>query len=112
MPSLLGAEHVQGLRPDLGVGLALQGEQADLGAIAMGEHELMVGGELGHGAGGHGDIVTLSVGVGRLSVVQQGVATQGHDDPHPAIGSRSGAAPHILGWARVSGRGQDRSSTS
>jgi hypothetical protein len=31
----LRAQHVQGIRPNLGVGLALQDEQADLGAVAL-----------------------------------------------------------------------------
>jgi hypothetical protein len=78
----------------------------------MGDHELVAAGELGHGPGGHGDIAPLGVGVSRPSTMQQGIATQRHDDPHPATGSRSDEPSHYLECARAPGCGEDRSSTS
>ena len=85
------ADHALGLGPQdvegVGVGErgvlgALQGQQPDLGAVAVGDDQIVIAGQRGQGVGRGGDVVLLDLGVGGLAPLEQGVAAQGDDDPH------------------------------
>jgi hypothetical protein len=78
----LGPQHVQRVRLDLGVGLRLQRQQADLGSVAMGDDELVLSCQLGQRLGRQGDVDLLGAGLGSLPSAEQRVPTEGDDDPH------------------------------
>ena len=76
----LGAQHIQGIGGDLGVGAVLQGQQADLRAVAVHQHHVVLLGDPGDGLGGGGYVLALDVGFKGLATTEQGIATQGDDD--------------------------------
>ena len=76
----LGTQHIQGIGRDLGVGAVLQGQQADLRAVAVHQHHVVLLGDQGDGLGGGGDVLALDVSFERLSTTEQSIATQGDDD--------------------------------
>ena len=48
----------------------------------MGDDDLVLLDERGQGLGGDPDVMLLDIGVGCLAALEEGVATQGNDDPH------------------------------
>ncbi len=76
----LGAQHIQGIGGDLGVSAVLQGQQADLRAVAVHQHHVVILGDTGDGLGGGGDVLALDIRFKRLATTEQGIATQGDDD--------------------------------
>jgi hypothetical protein len=66
----LGAEHVERIRLDLGIGLALEGEQPDLRPVAVRHDHLVLGGQLGERLDGGRDVLALGGGVCRLAALQ------------------------------------------
>ena len=66
-PLGLGTEHVEGICLHLLVRGALQGEQSDLRAVAVANHQLMLIGDRRQRFGGDADVATLVLGGHRLS---------------------------------------------
>ena len=93
MPSVSASRTSSGIGRDVGVGLVLEGEQADLRSVAVGEHDLVVPCDLGDGLGGHLDVGPLDGGVHGLAPTQQGVAAEGDDDEHHGRSLLGGSAP-------------------
>jgi hypothetical protein len=60
--------------------LTLEGEQSDLGAIPMGDDDLVVAGELRDRADSGRDVRALSLGVGGLTTAQERIATECNDN--------------------------------
>jgi hypothetical protein len=83
-----GAEHVQRIRRHRGVGRRLQRQQADLGAIAVGDDQLVAGVDLGDLLGGDPDVGALVVSGHRFTPAKQGVPAQSNDDTHGACPSK------------------------
>ena len=78
----LGPQHVERVRRDGVVSIALQGEQPDLRAVAVGHDHLVVPSEVGDRLDGRRDVAALRGGVGRLVAPQQCVASECDDDAH------------------------------
>ena len=78
----LGAENVERVGADAGVGLALEGEEPDLRAVPVRDDDVVSPGELGHGPHGDADVPLLDRGLGGLTAPEQRVPTEGADDPH------------------------------
>ena len=78
----LGAEHVERIGLVGLVGGALQREQPDLRAVAVGDHELMLGGERRQRLRGDADVRALHLGGHRLAAPQQRVPAERDDDAH------------------------------
>lgn len=76
----LGVEQVEPGRVVRLVGVGLEGEQPDLGAVAVGDDEPVVLGQLGNRLGGRLDVGALSGVVVGLSAAQQSVAAEGDDE--------------------------------
>ena len=74
-PLALRTEHVER-------GRGLQGEQADLGPVAVGDDQLVVAVQLSEAAGGVRDVTPLHVGVSGLAAPQQRVAAERGDHAH------------------------------
>ena len=84
----LRVEDVEGVGGHRLVGGVLQGEEPDLGAVAVGEHDLVVPGYRGNGLSRDLDVGSLYGGVHELTPPEQGVATEGDDDAHhPTTGA-------------------------
>ena len=89
------ADHPFGLRPqqiqriglDVLVRRRLQGEETDLRAVAMGQHQLVVLRHRGQRLCGCPDVRPLRLGGHRLAPLQQGVATEGDEDAHRQLPS-------------------------
>ncbi|MCY1438401.1 hypothetical protein D9M71_545970 [compost metagenome] len=75
----LGAEDVQRVGVGGIIGRALQGQQADLRAVAMGNHQFVAGGHLGDLLAGDAHVLALILRGHGLATAQQGVAAQGDD---------------------------------
>ena len=79
----LGAQHVEGVGFVRPVGRALQCEETDLGPVAVGDDEAMVGADdLREGGGGVFDVLALRFRGHRLPASQKRVAAQGRDAQH------------------------------
>jgi len=90
-PLCLGDERVQWVGAGQGqVVLALQGEHADLRAVAVADEQLVVRGERGEGPGGRLDVLDLDDGVGLLAASQECVAAERGHDAHVSRLSRRG----------------------
>jgi hypothetical protein len=84
------ADHPVGLRPEQVERVGrhtrqsrrLQRKQPDLGAVAVGDDELVIAGQRSEGEGGGVDVRALVLGRRRLAPTQQGIAAEGDDDPH------------------------------
>ena len=82
-PLSLRDEVAQGIGPgEGGVRGALQRQQADLGPVAVHQHDLSLGGEIRERAGDLGDLVELRGRIWTFAPGEQGVATEGDDDSH------------------------------
>src|SRR5581483_856597 len=83
----LGNEHVERVRSDVAVGLAFEREQSDLRAVAVRDHELVVGCGRGERGGGGEDVAPLDLRLRRLAAAKQRVAAECDDDalPHRSI---------------------------
>ncbi len=82
----LGAEHIERIRAgQQRVLRALHGQQADLGAVAVREHQLVLAGQRHQGLHRLPDVRLLGGGVGPLTAFQQRVTAQRGDDPHSAV---------------------------
>ena len=82
-PLALGAEDVERVGADTGVGGGLQREQADLRAVAVGHDDLVAATDhVADGSGRGDDVGSLGLGVGGLAAAQQRVAAEGDDDAH------------------------------
>jgi hypothetical protein len=81
----LGAEHVQRVRRHVGVGLGLQGQQADLRAVAVNDDQLVFHRHCGQTPCGDAHVVQLVLRSGDLLAAQQRVAADGDDDAHLAV---------------------------
>ena len=103
----LRPEHIERVGRDVGVGRRLQGEQADLGSVAVGDDQLVVTGELGEAARGFGDVAALKLGLSRLAALQQRVAAERGDDAHllPPLDQR--VDQRLLGREAVRGLLED-----
>ena len=78
-----GAKHIEGKAAFGVIRGGLQGKQADLWPVAMGNDDLMpCGDDVGDGFSGASDIIALVVGRHRLAAAQKRVAAQGDQDPH------------------------------
>ena len=93
-PLCLRDQGIEGIRPRQRVVVgALERQQAHLGSVAVGDHQLMVGGDGGKGRGNGCDVFDLDRGVRDRSAGQQRVAPQGDQDAHSSTGpSTSGMA--------------------
>ena len=82
-PLGLGAEHVERVRLDVRVGRGLEREQADLGAVAVRQHELVLLGDRGQRPrrrrGRSPRWTSAVIGSPRF---EQGVAAEGDQDSH------------------------------
>ena len=78
----LGAEHVQRVRLDLLVRGALQGQQTDLGSVAVADHEFVVARQWRERYTGREDVGPLVGGGHGFAPPQQRVASQCDDNPH------------------------------
>ena len=76
----LGTQHIQRIGRDLGVGTVLQGQQADLRAVAMHQHHVVLLSNQGDGLGGSGDVLALDIRLKGLTTTEQCIATQSDDD--------------------------------
>ena len=82
-PLGLGAEHVERVRRgQVRVGGALQRQHADLGAVAVGDDQLVLGGQRGQRVDRAATLRLLHVGVRLLAALQQRVAAERDDDAH------------------------------
>jgi len=66
----------------LGVVGGLEGEDAHLRSVAVGDDDLVVLGERRERLHGAVDVVALGLGVGLLSPLEQGISAEGDDDSH------------------------------
>jgi len=90
-PLRLGDQGVEGIGAGQRVVVtALEGQQADLRAVAVGDDDVVGGGRRRQGRRRLGDVLELHGGVRRLASPEQGVATEGdqdaHRDPPGAVG--------------------------
>ncbi|MCY1430784.1 hypothetical protein D9M71_467390 [compost metagenome] len=97
-----GAEHVQRIGGDLVIGGALQGQQANLRAVAVGDHQFVAGLHLGDLLRRDLHIHALIVSGHGLATAQQGVTAQSDDDTHKKFLqiATGRAAPALTGTAR------------
>src|SRR4051794_24252219 len=86
-PLRLGDENVERIGVDGRVGRALQREQADLRAVAVGDDQLVVGRHRGERLARRAGVLTLVLGGQRLPAPQQRVASEGDDDAHAQLPS-------------------------
>ena len=84
----LGAQHVERIGLVGLVGGALQRQQPDLRAVAVGDHELVLPGDRRERLGRDADIRALDLGGHRLAALQQGVAAERDDDAHGSVPQR------------------------
>ena len=84
-PLGLRAEDVERVRVDVGVRRRLEGEQPDLGSVAVGEHELVRLGDGRQGRRRAADVHPLVLRRHRLAPLQQGVAAERHHDAHGEV---------------------------
>jgi hypothetical protein len=63
----------------------LQGQQADLGAVVVGDDEIVFLPKPRQGAGRNGDIALLGWAVQGLATPQQRVPAEGRNDPHQPV---------------------------
>ena len=78
----LGAQHVQGVGLDLGVGGGLERQQPHLGPVAVRQDQLVLARHRRQRRGGRLHVAPLRLGGHRLAPLQQRVAAQGHDHSH------------------------------
>ena len=78
----LGAEDVERIGLDLLVRGALEGEQADLRAVAVRDDQLVLVGDRGQLLGRDAHVRALLLGGHRLAALEQRVAAQRDDDAH------------------------------
>ena len=78
----LRAEDVERVRLDLRVRRRLQRQQADLRAVAVGEHQLVLLRDGGQRRRGGADVDALVLGGHRLAALEQRVAAQRHHHAH------------------------------
>ena len=79
----LGHEGVEGVgEGEVGVPGALECQQAYLGAIAVGDDQVVIEGEGGKGLDGRDDVRLLPRRKRNLTSLHEGVPTQGDDHPH------------------------------
>ena len=82
-PLGLGAQDIQGIGTgEHGIGGALVGQEAHLGAVAVGDDELVVGRQTGQGGDGHGHVALLDLGDRDLALLEERIATDRHHQPH------------------------------
>src|SRR5690606_10871015 len=79
----LRAEHVQRVGAVRVVGGALQSQQPDLRAVAVGDHQLVAGRHQRDLAAGKPHVLALPGGRAGFAAGQQGGGSQGYDDAHP-----------------------------
>ena len=77
MPSVSRPEHVERIGLHLGVGGALQCQQADLGPVAVADDELVLHGHRSERLGSDANVAALVLGSHRLSPPQKGMCRQG-----------------------------------
>jgi hypothetical protein len=78
-------EDVEGISFHLGVGGALQRQQADLRAVAVADDQLVLARHRRERLSRDADVAALVFGAHRLAAFQQCVAAKGCDDEHGAI---------------------------
>jgi len=78
----LGAKDVERVGSDGFVGVGFEGEQSDLWAVAVCDHELVFAGEGGQGGGGLQNVLPLGFRLRRLAAAQKGVAAERDNEPH------------------------------
>ena len=83
-PLRLGAEDVERVRLDLGVGSRLERQEPDLGAVAVRDDELVIAGDAGEALSRDADVGPLGVCRHRFAALEQRVAPEGHHDLHDA----------------------------
>ena len=81
-PLGLRAQDIERVRLDLLVRRALQGEQPDLRAVAVGQHELVIPGHCRQRRRRGAHVGSLRLRRHRLAALQQGVTAQRDHDPH------------------------------
>ena len=91
-PLALCVEQVERVGGDLAVGGRLEREQPDLGAVAVGEDERALGGELRERAGRGLDAGPLPLGVGGLAATQERVASERDQAARRGLRRHAGSA--------------------
>ena len=81
----MGAEQVEWVRVDLGVGGALQRQEADLWAVAVRDDELVLKRDRGERLARHARVDALVLRRQRLAAPKQRVAAERDDDAHPQL---------------------------
>ena len=100
----LGAEHVERVRRDLRICLALECEQPDLRPVAVRDDDLVLGRELGERLDGGRYVVALHRSVGRLTALEQCVPSESNHDPHGShlpVAADKGIERRLLGRQAV-----------
>jgi hypothetical protein len=81
-PLGLRAQQVERVRVDLGVGRALQREQADLWPVPVRDDELVLEGDRRQGLARHAGVRTLVLRRRRLAAPEERVPPESNDDSH------------------------------
>jgi hypothetical protein len=99
------------------VALALEGEHADLRAVAVADDQLVPPGQRGEGLRGRPDVLQLDSSVGFVAVLEQRVAAEGDDNAHVSRPARrrgpprwctAGSRPGQRRWSAAIGRRRRR----
>ena len=93
MPSVCAPSTSSGIRLDVLVRGGLQREEADLGSVAVRQHELVLLGDGCERPGGDSDVGALDVLGHRLAALQQCVAPEGDQNSHARTLSRTLSSP-------------------
>ena len=81
----LGAEHVERIRLDPLVGLALERQQAHLGPVSVGDDDVVLGRQRGDRLDRGADVAALGGHVRGLAAAEQRVASERRDDQHGEV---------------------------
>ena len=81
-PLRLRTEHIERVLGDIGVRRRLERQQPDLGAVAVGDDQLVLARERGERGRRDAHVPALVLDGHRLATLQQGVTTQGDHDAH------------------------------
>ena len=77
---------------------ALDGQHADLWAVVVSDHELVLARQRNQRRDGVCDVMLLDLGVGTLAPLEHGVAAEGDDDPHQPTRVATIAALIVCKW--------------
>jgi hypothetical protein len=91
-----GVQHVQRVGLGAGIGFGLQGQQADLGPVAVYHHDGVRGGQRRDRLRRDLDVAPLDLGGHRVRTAQQRITAQRDHDPHTSLPSPAHHHPACL----------------